>query len=293
LQTNRFLSLTVLIILVLNIILLMRMGDLENRMQNISHNYSNLQSSLNSISSNVNSNLDRFTREQSWITPVQVNHDKTKVDNEQGIAVLNWQIKDFQQGAEVVFHYRESQAEEFIAIPAESKGAGFFEVELPVEINVEPYWEIGVHKTEGRATAEQAVREIKEINKAAEQPIEHYVSMKAKDITKSGEVSYLHLDYLSHTKYEPIQGHVNINNSKYNFSIYERYPSPSGNNFDSIKVKFYDGDNLIADKPIEVQDVQNDSKTYFLDYDAGSQNISRLVIQVQYINGKIFEKEIY
>jgi len=266
----------------------MRMGDLNNQIQNLSHNYNNLQSSLNSISGNVNNTLAQFTREQSWITPVQVNNEKTKVENEQGLAVLNWQIKDFQEGAEVVFHYRESESGEFTAIPAESKGAGFFEVNMLLKVKVEPFWDVQVSKTEkmGTKTSERAVREIKSV-----QSIGYYVSMKVKDTTKSSEVSYFDLAYLAQTKYEPIRGHVAINKNKYNISLFEDYPS--SNNFASVMVKFYDGNNLIAEKPVEVQKAENGAKTYFLAYEAGSQNISHLVVQVEYTNGNTFEKEIY
>ena len=58
-------------------------------------------------------------------------------------------------------------------------------------------------------------------------------------------------------------------------------------------VKFYDGNILIADKPVEVQKTENSAKIYSLAYEAGSQNISHLVILVEYTNGNTFEKEIY
>ena len=145
-QSNRPLFLTVILVLIINFVLLMRMGDLDNRIQNLSNNYNNLQSSLNSISGNVNNTLNRFTREQTWITPVQINNEKTKVENEQGLAVLNWQIKDFPEGAEVAFHYREGESGEFKVIPAESRGAGFFEVNMPVKVKVEPSINIGIFK---------------------------------------------------------------------------------------------------------------------------------------------------
>ena len=291
-QSNRPLFLTVVLVLLINLVLLSRMGELNNQIQNLSHNYNNLQSSLNSISGNVNNTLDRFTREQSWITPVQINNEKTKVENEQGLAVLNWQIKDLPEGAEVVFHYRESESEEFTAIPAESKGAGLFEANMPLKVKVEPFWEINVSKTieSGKNSRVTAAQEAVMVPRTA-QSIGYYVSMKVKDTVKSSENSYFDLAYLAQTKYEPIRGHVAINKNKYNISLFEHYPS--SNNFVSVMVKFYDGNILIAEKPVEVQKNENSARIYFLAYEAGSQNISHLVIQVEYTNGNIFEKEIY
>ena len=110
-QSDRRLFFILVIVLIINIVLLGKVGDLNNQVQNLRHNYNNLQSSISSISGNVNSSLDRFTREQSWITPVRVDDGKTRVDGENGLAVLNWQVKDFKEGAEVVFHYRQKRAE--------------------------------------------------------------------------------------------------------------------------------------------------------------------------------------
>lgn len=291
-QSNRPLFLTVVLVLIINLVLLMRMGDLNNQIQNLSHNYNNLQSSLNSISGNVNNTLAQFTREQSWITPVQVNNEKTKVENEQGLAVLNWQIKDFQEGAEVAFHYRESESGEFKAIPAESKGAGIFEVNMPLKVKVEPFWEINVSKTRDSGNNSSAtVSQEAVMAPGPAQSIGYYVSMKVKDSIKSSEVSYFDLAYLTRMKYEPIRGHIDINKNKYNISLFEHYPG--SNNFASVMVKFYDGSIVVAEKAVEVQDDNNGRKTYFLAYDAGSQNISQLVIQVKYTNGNTFEKAIH
>ena len=103
LQSDRRLFFILVIVLIINISLLWKVGDLINQVQNLRFNYNSLQSSINSISGNVNSSLDRFTREQSWITPVRVDDGKTRVDGENGLAVLNWQVKDFKEGAEVCF----------------------------------------------------------------------------------------------------------------------------------------------------------------------------------------------
>ena len=77
-QSDRRLFFILVIVLIINISLLGKVGNLNNQVQNLRHNYNNLQSSISSISGNVNSSLDRFTREQSWI-PVRVDDGKTRV----------------------------------------------------------------------------------------------------------------------------------------------------------------------------------------------------------------------
>ena len=288
-QSDRRLFLILVIVLIINIVLLGKVADLNNQIQSLRHNYNNLQSDISSISGNVNSTLDRFTREQSWITPVQVDDGKTRVDGEQGLAALNWQIKDFREGAEVVFHYRQNESGEFEAVPAQNKGDGFFEVEIPFEITVEPFWEVGVSKRTmgGTATSEHVV----ERPRPDYQSVGYYVSMKTSDVTRSSEIAYIDVAYLAKEKYEPIVGHVDINNNKYHISLFE--PHNSSSSFQSVTVKLYDGSRLVAEKAVEVQDVHDSGKTYTLDYVADSQDISHLVIQVKYADGKTFEKEIF
>jgi hypothetical protein len=288
-QSNRFLFLAIVIILIINIVLLGRVGELNNQVQNLRHNYNNLQSSINSISGNVNNTLDRFTREQSWITPVQVNDHKTWIDDEKGLAVLNWQIKDFKEGAEVVFHYRQSRSGEFNAIPAQDKGDGFFEVTLPFDIKVEPFWEIGVSKSSAKGSVTSEM-EVKPPNPDY-QSISYYVSMKTGDITRSSEIAYIDVAYLAKIKYETIVGHVAIHDDKYNISLFGGHNRD--NSIQSATVLLYDRSRVVDERALEVKHSEGGSKTYSANYEAGSQNITRLVIRVTYNNGKTFEKEVY
>lgn len=281
-QSDKRLFLVVVLVLILNIALFAKVGDLNNQVENLSRNYNNLQSSLNAISSNVNQSLDQFTKEQSWISPVAVNDEKTIVENEEGLAVLNWQVKDYQEGAEVVFHYRQAASEEFKDIPAVNKGAGFFEVNMPMQIKVEPFWAVQVVKTEknhGISTSEMAKPDEQAIN------YEYYVSMKTNDIIKSSDISYFDVGYLAKIKYEPIQGHIEISNNTYSISLVENQ------DFKSVLVTFYDGSNIVAKRAMHVPSNQNGLRIYLLTYEPGSQSISHFVIQVKYTNGKTFENK--
>lgn len=288
-QSDRRLFFILVIVLIINIVLLGKVGNLNNQVQNLRHNYNNLQSSISSISGNVNSSLDRFTREQSWITPVRVDDGKTRVDGENGLAVLNWQVKDFKEGAEVVFHYRQKEGGEFETVPAKNIGDGFFEVEIPFEIRVEPFWEIRVSKRILGGTKTSA-HEVKP-KKPDYQSVSYYVSMKTGDVTRSSEVAHVGVAYLAKIKYEIIVGNVHIDNDNYHISISEHHNS--SNSFQSVNVKLYDGKRIVAEKAMEVRDVHGSGKTYRLDYVADSQDISHLVIQVEYADGKTFEKEVF
>lgn len=289
-SSNRNLLFAVGLVLLINIVLLSRVGDLNNQVESLSRNYSNLQSEIGSLSGNIDQKLDRFTREQSWITQVSVNEGKTNLKDQGGTVALNWQIKDLPEAAEVVFHYSESESGEFKSVPAEGKDAGFFEVSVPLEIEVAPFWDIMVSKTRGlgTATSEQTVVPAEP---SVQQVFRYYVSMKIKDTTKSSEVSYLDIAYLAHTKYEPIAGHVDINDNdnRYSISLFEH--NPSNNNFKSVLVKFYNGNKKVFEKAMEVRDIENGMKNYNLTYEADSKKISHLVIQVNYQNGKTFEKK--
>lgn len=286
-QKNKALFFAVVLVLTMNIVLLIRIGDLNNRIETISQNYNYLQSSLNSISGNINQTLDRFTREQSWITPVEINNERSNVEKEQGQAVLNWQIKDFQEGAEVIFHYRQSESGEFKAIPAKNQNTGFFEVQIPLEMKAEPSWDIQTTRSrENGISSEQAV----EVRKPADQSLRCYVSMKTKDSIKSSEISYISFDHLANMKYRPINGHVEINRNNYSISLFQ--DSNSYNRIESLTVEFYNGSNLVDQKPMEVQNAQNGIQHYFLTYDSGSKSFSHITFRVKYNDGSTFGKEI-
>ncbi len=287
-QSNKYLSIILGLVLIINIALFSKVGDLNNQIAALSQNYNNLRTSVDSISTNVNETLDQFKREQSWITPVEMNEEKTKIENERVTAVLNWQIKDFQEGAEVVFHYRQSESGEFTTIPAASKGGGIFEVSVPLVIKVEPPWAIDMtitSKDNGFSGSKSNMPD------SAAPAIGYYISMKTGDTLKSSEIADLDPVWLTQTKYEPVQGHVNISDNKLNISIFEHYPG--ANNFESVILKIYDGDNLVAEKALDVQPTENNTKVYSLSYDAGSQNITSLILQVKYTNGNTFTREIY
>ena len=87
-RTNRVLTLAIVLSLVLNFVLLSRMGELKNQIQSLSNNYNTIQSNIHSISRNVNNTLTEFTKEQSWITRAQLNTEKTSVEQDKGLAVF-------------------------------------------------------------------------------------------------------------------------------------------------------------------------------------------------------------
>jgi len=291
LQKNKGLSFMVFAVLIMNFVLLSKVGNISNQIQNVSNNYNNIQSRLQSVSSDVNHNLDQFTREQSWITPVGINAEKSKVDNAQSLVVADWQIKDFQQDSEVIFHYRSSDAEAFKSITALSQNTGFFEVQIPIEIEVGPFWE--VHVSGEREASE--MEEIKEMEiKKFDQNLMCYVSMETKDSIKSSEISSMNIGYLSHIKYKPVIAHVNIRGKQHSITLFEE-KAVNDNDFESIQVEFYNGDTLLAEKPLEViseQNQQNRTAEYALSYDAGSESVSHIILEVKYKSGDTFRKEI-
>lgn len=283
---KRMLSIIVIVLLIMNFITFIKLGDLNNQIENLKYGQNQIQSSIGGISGNVNNTLNRFTREQTWITQVQANEGKTKIEDEKITAVLNWQIKEYQKGAEVVFNYRQRDTEEFIAIPAESIGDGLFEVVIPFEVEVEPFWEIGVsHSSEKNSITEEVVDK-------GQKPsgINYYISMSMNDSVKSSEVSHFSPNYLVRTKYEPIMGHIDIRDNWVDISLFQH--SPQGNEYDSAWFKVYDGNKLLAEQILEEEEGPGRTQ-YFANYQEELGNITRLVLYVKYQDGKIFEKEIF
>lgn len=297
-QSNKPLSVIVLCVFILNLLLLTKVSGLETQLQNLENNYRNLRNEINSISGSVQNTLSRFTAEQSWITPVQVNEKKTHFENGQGFAVFSWQIKDWQEDAEVNFHYRLTESGEFQAIAAQNKGAGLFEVELPLEIEVEPYWSVGVSITSGLSTktsepAARAEAVTRATDAGTDQSFWFYVSMKTTEGTKSSEMGVLDVGYLAKTKYEPVDGRVRIKDNIYDVLIYNQLSAASAYNLTSAHARFYNGATLVAAAPLEAREETNGSmQPLELRYEPGKQAVTHLIIEVQYGDGKTFSKRI-
>lgn len=292
-QTNKPLFILIVLLLVINIVLFVRVGNLGNQIQSLRYNYDNIQSSVRSISGDINNTLQQFTREQSWITPVRVDHNRVQVDGDVGIALLNWQIKDFKEGADVVFHYRQGDSKEFVALPAKDKGDGFFETEMPFRVDVKPLWEISVSQTHsaGRTSSETvSMAAMAEKTDADYRSVDYYVSMKSGDTIQSSEMANYDVAYLANMKYDTIVGHAHIHDKQYHVSLFDSY---GDNKYASVTVSFYDGKRFIGEKMMEISETHDVGATYELNYDGASQDISRLIIQVKYADGRIFEKEIH
>lgn len=292
-NSNRSLFILIALLLVINIVLFVRVGELNGQIQSLRYNYGNIQSSIDSISGDVNSTLQQFTREQSWITPVRVDHNRTWVDGDAGVALLNWQIKDFKEGAEVVFHYRRPDLEGFDETLAKDKGDGFFEAEMPFKANIEPLWEVNVSQTHSRGKIPSVSVSTASTAMAPDsgyRSVDYYVSMRSGDTIKSSEMTSFDVAYLANMKYDTIVGHVHIHDEQYHISLFDSY---GDNRYESVTVSFYDDKKLVDKKTLEMSETHNTGATYELDYEAASPGISRLVIRVKYKEGGAFEKEIH
>lgn len=288
-QTNKLISLAVVFLLVINIVLLLKVDDLKDELNSLSQNYQHLQSNVNAVAGNVNQSLDRFTREQSWITPIDIDYAKSKAAAGNDLVIVTWQIKDYPEDSRIFFNYSKADTEEFKTIPVQDKGNGLFEVGLPLDIKIEPVCDISVIRS-GEQRGEQRAVLREEKVEPADQGLKAYVSMKSNGILKSSEISYLNLSHLAQVQYNPLTGFLEINNKKYDISLYEH--NNGGNPLKSLSVKFYNGDSLVTDKTVDARILPDGSKNFILTYDAGSETISGIVFDVKYLDGESFTKEI-
>lgn len=284
-------------IIVMNAVLLIRIGDLNNRMESLSHSYNNLQSRISSVTFDVNQSLNQFIREQSWISAVQIDYDRTLANLEHSKAVVSWQLKDFQEGAEVTFHYRQQSNAEYQTIRAEAGSTGLFEVQVPLEVKPGPVWDV---QSFGPASGEAPQRAVEIKAPPAHQSIQCYISVKTGNNIKSSEMSFLDLSDVASWRYEPVRGHIENNKNHYSITLFADGSGQYG--FESITATFYNGEQIVAEKPVAVR--QDEIRQYpdraqppvprdhHLSYDAGTQTITRVVLSVKYENGEQFSYDI-
>lgn len=279
--------------LCLNIILLNKINGLSGEMRAIHNNYSQIQATMHSVTSQVNNMMNDMRKEQRWITPAQVNINEANIKDEEALVNLSWQIKDYHEESKTTFYYRQASGDDFQAMPVTSKGGGFFEVDVPLEFKAEPFWDIQVSmrgSPVGESTATIAEKNVQETRSGYS--ISYYISVERQGNIRTSEIEYLNLDKLAYMSYEPLMVHVDISNKTHNVSVIDR--SLARVKLTSSVLKVYNGDTLVAEKPLEVKkEKRGSAAVYHVVYEAGEQQFNRLVLSVRYDNGKEFARVIF
>ncbi len=278
----------------MNFNLLAKLDSFENQLNNLSHNQHNIISNVNSQGSHIQNIMNEFLAEQSWISRINMEFDQKDAENGVGAAIFEWQVKELKSNSEVTFNYVYGPGEDFISLPAKEIQQGFFQVKIPIEVEVEPLWEVGVITTTGSSMEEESKQKYEERMEERDQQhrLKYFVSVKHDDMVKSSEIHTEHLGHFGTSKYGVIRSDIYIHQDNINLTLYNEFMmEPSDHVVKAYLVK-YKADKLIEEEEMESLGPEEEWPRHFHVNQIDKYENMRLVIKVEYSNGEIFEKEV-
>lgn len=302
-----FVVIALCVSLFVNLNLLSRLDNLVNRVNSISSNQSQVLNSVNSQTNNVRNIINDMKREQSWIS---FNSTTTKTtDIDQGKAEVNfaWQVKELKDNSKVVFNYKHGDETEYTAINAVEQGNGLFAATVPVEVSLEPEWQIQIiDRSKGsNAINEVAIREkkIEENIRSNQLSINYFVTVIHNDTMKSSDINVTRIENLGVRHYGYLETYTDISKDSNHYSVSVSGVSSYNENSKVLKevyLKKYKNGQLLAEEKLVRSDssepgipVRENAITYHTEPSDEQIDYNSLVMKAVYNDGATFEKEIY
>ncbi|SFL57640.1 hypothetical protein SAMN04487943_102290 [Gracilibacillus orientalis] len=292
-----FILIVLIVSLFMNIMMFSNMKNVEEDIRILTDNQRMLSNNVNNQSDIIRQELDDFIKEQSWISPITMETDKKQVEeNGSTDATFSWQLKDFHQDAEVMFHYKYGGTDEFTEIPANEESEGMFQVHVPVEMGLKPEWQVSVSESSGNSNSssqvevsEQAMESVKE---DPENQINYFVSVSHDGQVKQSAQQSEHLDYLAPRSYGSLFSNVNFNNDDVRVHFYYYNVSNQENIVEKVTLLKYQEDSLLEEEQFTLRDEETKNRPYDLEPFEQYDNM-RLVTEVEYTDGTVYEKQVY
>ncbi|OIJ17195.1 hypothetical protein BKP37_01285 [Anaerobacillus alkalilacustris] len=292
-----------LISVFINARLLIKVSDLENRLDSISYQQMDITRSVDSQTAHMYNLLDEFVREQSWISSIGMEIETKSINDNIATLSFNWQLKELIDDAEIVFHYKYGDEQDYHSIPVEEIGLGLFEASIPVEHQLEPEWYTRLTMGNGSSAVEEVVVEaIDEYGMRKNNPnkLLYYVTVSYDDVVKSGEIHTSDLGYLGSQYYGTIETFVDIHQDGYHISVSAPplYINRTNNLQEAYIQKFKDGIFIREERltPTELMDEDNRQEHgihMYQNFTDEKFDYTSLRFIVVYSGGKTFEKEVY
>jgi hypothetical protein len=290
-----FIAIALVVSLIMNYNLFSRLDFVENQLNNVYNNQHNIISNVNSQAGQVQNIMNEMKEEQSWISRINMEFDPSKVSVGHAAATFEWQVKELQTNSEVMFHYVYGDSENYVSVRAEELQGGLFQVKIPIEVELEPFWEVGVITTTSSNMHEESKNVIEErmMKHERENRLKYFVSVSHEDLVKSGEIHTEHLGHYGSNYYGILRGDVYEHEENISLSLINEYMMEPSVTIEKAYLVKYEGTTLLGEEEIESQDPEGEWPRHFHVNQIEKYDNMRLVIKVVYSDGKAFEKEVY
>lgn len=273
-----------------NFSLISKIDGLNNQLQEVSNQQHHILSNVNGQTSQVQAILTEMKEEQSWLGAIQMDVQPNKITNGQAEVTFTWQVKEWQHDSEVMFHYQYGNEKDFTRLPAEKRGEGLFEVTFPIEVTLEPIWNVGISDYSGNME-EMSRKEIEE-KQLDQNQLKYFVSISSEDTMKSGEIHTQSFGDLGIHQYGIIHADLHRVNKHFNVSLNSNQVEHPTNVIEEAFLLTYKQDHFIDQEKMELGHEDDQMRFFHLEGIDLSDGM-RLVIKVVYSDGKSFEKEVY
>jgi hypothetical protein len=281
--------------LILNFTLISKINDLQYQVNNLSATQFDIRHSVENQVSEIQNVLNDFTKEQSWISSIDMEVNTKNVVDGQANATFKWQVKEFESGSEVVFNYAYGNSEDFKTVQAEELQNGLFQADVPITVDLEPVWEIGVAMSDSDKQQEEVSKKEME-EKMAEHTLKYFVSVSTDDKVQSSQVYTEHLGYFGTSLYGVILLDLISNKDQFNIHLMNDIVDESSVFIEEAYLLKYQGETLLGEAKLMLDDENYPHdvriRNFHLDQIEKQENM-RLVVKVVYSNGKTFEKQVY
>ena len=284
--------------LIINVRVLSKMGDLENRVNSISNSQMDIKRSVDHQSSYFNNILHEFKREQSWISAIGMDIDTEKLSKGQPTIHFNWQIKELLRDSEVHFHYKFGEGEQYETVPAVDVGDGLFEANITIDVSLEPQWYTNISRgrTKNPNEMEVIVEEKARYDNHKNQ-LYYYVTVSNDELVKSDDIKTTDLGYLGTRYYGVLESMVDFHGDGYNISVMAPpLYNDKGMTLQEVSVLKYNNGVLVTEESLELSEpntspqqplwFQKNFKDEHFEY-------TNFVLKVVYNDGATFEREVY
>ncbi|MBE4909190.1 hypothetical protein IMZ08_14075 [Bacillus luteolus] len=283
----------------MNLNLLSRQGTLENQLNNLYHSINDINSTVYSQTDELRNVINNMKEEQSWISRINMDFDPSKVAGSKAFATFNWQVRELQGDSEVLFHYAVGEGDDYRAIPADELQPGVFQVQVPVEIKLEPMWEVGVITTTSSNIHEETKQAIEEkmIKQDQEHRMKYFVSVTYGNLVKNGEIHTENLGHYGTKYYGILRADIHLFENTLNVSLFNDFVDRPSSYVEKAFLLKYEGSTAIGEEEIILED-QNQPEDeiwprFFHLADVERKDNMRYTIKVIFANGETYEKEVY
>jgi len=275
-KQNKIILTLLTVSLIINCYMVLSINNLREITQNTNRYFEDVKENINDI----NDELEMIKKEQQWISDAEIK-DGGVVDGKQ-ILELSWIINDYILGSEATLYYRKSDEKDFKQIAVESKNTNSLMAVLKIDKEDQPEWSIQYDDEEYLEDKTGYI-------------YNYYITLNDGSRVLTSDIKRINIKkyiekYIQSYFYPYIE--VSFDKNKIPSGIDLAIKGVKGGKV-APKKAFIElcTNNKLAEEELNLESPEE--KYYSGTWENDDQSFDKLIIKIQYEDGKEFEKEIW